>query len=43
MKPIQKLSLVVPNTAKAEFANTVDPDETAHNDHVDPQCLPSSP
>ena len=29
----------VPNTTIAEFANTVDPDETAHNDL---QCLPSS-
>ena len=27
-----------------EFANTVDPDETAHNEpsHLDLQCLPSS-
>ena len=34
-----------PNTTKAEFANTVDPDETAHNEpsHLDLQCLPSSP
>ena len=32
-----------PNTT-AEFANTVDPDETAHNEpsHLDLQCLPSS-
>ena len=31
-----------PNTTTAEFANTVDPDETAHNEpsHLDPQCLP---
>ena len=35
----------MPNTAKAEFANTVDPDETAHYElsHLDPQCLLSSP
>ena len=28
----------------AEFANTVDPDETAHYEpsHLDLQCLPSS-
>ena len=28
----------------ADFANTVDPDETAHNEpsHLDLQCLPSS-
>ena len=33
------------HTTKAEFANTVDPDETADNEpsHLDPQCLPSSP
>ena len=33
-----------PNTTIAEFANTVDPDETAHNEpsHLDLQCLPSS-
>ena len=32
------------NTTIAEF-NTVDPDETAHNEpsHQDLQCLPSSP
>ena len=31
-------------TTKAEFANTVDPDETAHNEpsHLDPQCWSSS-
>ena len=35
----------MPNTTKAEFANTVDPDETAHKElsHLDLQCLPSSP
>ena len=39
-----KLALKAPNTSKAEFANTVDPDETAHNEpsHLDLQCLPSS-
>ena len=33
-----------PNTTIAEFANTVDPDETAHNElsHQDLQCLLSS-
>ena len=33
-----------PNTKIAEFANTVDPDETAHHEpsHLDLQCLPSS-
>ena len=32
----------VPNTTLAEFANTVDPDEMAHNEpsHLDLQCLP---
>ena len=32
-----------PNTTITEFANTVDPDETAHNElsHLDLQCLPS--
>ena len=35
----------MPNTTKAEFAKTMDPDETAHNElsHLDLQCLPSSP
>ena len=32
----------MPNTTIADFANTVDPDETAHNSHQDLQCLPSS-
>ena len=38
------LTLKAPNTTIAEFANTVDPDETAHNEpsHLDLQCLPSS-
>ena len=33
-----------PNTTIAEFANTVNPDETPHNEpsHLDLQCLPSS-
>ena len=33
-----------PNTTIAEFANTVDPDETAHDEpsHLDLQSLPSS-
>ena len=41
---IQALTLKAPNTTKADFANTEDPDETAHNEpsHQDPQCLPSS-
>ena len=32
------------NTTKAEFANTVDPDEMAHHEpsYLDIQCLPSS-
>ena len=38
------LTLKVPNTTIAEFANTADSDETAHNEpsHLDLQCLPSS-
>ena len=28
------LALKAPNTTKAEFANTVDPDETAHNEFI---------
>ena len=38
------LNLKAPNTIKAAFANTVDPDETAHNEpsHLDLQCLPAS-
>ena len=37
----QVLTLKAPNTTIAEFANTVDPDETAHNEpsHLDLQCL----
>ena len=33
-----------PNTTIAVFANTVDPDEMAHNEpsHLDLQCLSSS-
>ena len=32
------LTLKAPNTTKAEFANTVDPDEMAHHEssHLDP-------
>ena len=38
------LNRKAPNTTIAEFANTVNPDETAHNEpsHLDLQCLPSS-
>ena len=38
------LSLKASNVTETEFANTVDPDETAHNEwsHLDPQCLTSS-
>ena len=43
--PIQPMliTLKAPNTTIAEFANTVDPDETAHNElsHLYLQCLPS--
>ena len=37
------LTLKAPNTTIAAFANTADPDETAHNEpfHLDLQCLPS--
>ena len=40
-----RLSLKVQNTTKAEFANTVDPDETAHKEpsYLDLHCLPSCP
>ena len=33
-----------PNSTIDNFANTVDPDETAHHEisHLDPQCLPFS-
>ena len=38
------LTRKAPNTTRAEFANTVDPDEKAHYEpsHLDLQCLPSS-
>ena len=38
------LVLKAPNTTIAKFANTADPDETAHNEpsHQDLQCLHSS-
>ena len=44
MRKFACLTLKAPNTTIAEFANTVDPDETAHNEpsHLDLQCLPSS-
>ena len=37
------LTLKAPDTTIAIFANTADPDETAHNEpsHLDLQCLPS--
>ena len=35
----EKSSCKVPNTTIAEFANTVDPDETAHYDRVCPLVL----
>ena len=39
------LTLKAPSTTIAEFANTVDPDEMAHNkpSHLALQCLHSSP
>ena len=39
-----RLSHKAPNTIIAEFSNTVDPDETAHNEpsHLGLQCLPFS-
>ena len=41
----KELTLKAPNTTKAEFANTVDQDETAHDElsHLDLHCLLSSP
>ena len=38
------VTLKAPNTTIAEFANTADPDETAHDEpsHLDLQCLLSS-
>ena len=38
------LTIKAPNKTIAEFANTVDPEETAHNklSHQDLQCVPSS-
>ena len=40
----EKLTHKAANTTISEFANTVDPDERAHNEppHLDLQCLPSS-
>ena len=39
------LTLEAPNTTKADFANSVDPDETAHKEpsHLDLQHLHFSP
>ena len=39
-----RLTLYVPETQIAEFANSIDLDEEAHNEppHLDLQCLPSS-
>ena len=41
---ISTLTCKAPNTTIAEFANTVDPDEKAHNEpsHLDLQYLPAS-
>ena len=41
---VKILTSKAPNTKIAEFANTVDPDETAHDkpSHLNLQCLPSS-
>ena len=44
---VEILTCKAPNTTLAEFANTVNPDEMAHNElyeqsHLDLQCLPSS-
>ena len=41
---IYVLARKAPNSKIADFANTVDPDETAHNEpsHLDLQFLPSS-
>ena len=43
-KDVCILTCIVPNTTIAEFANTVEPDETAHFEpsYLDLQCLPSS-
>ena len=44
MKVGNSFTLNAPNTTIAKFANTVDPEERAHNEpsHLDLQCLPSS-
>ena len=44
IKLLTNINPKAPNTTIAEFANTADPDETAHNEpsHLDLQCLPSS-
>ena len=38
----KELTCKAPNTTIVDFANTEDPDETAHNEpsHLDLQCLP---
>ena len=44
LAPVVLLTRKAPNTTICEFANLLDPDETAHNEpsHLDLQCLPSS-
>ena len=43
MRVFELLTCKVPNTTIAEFANTADPDETAHKrSHQDLPCLPSN-
>ena len=39
------MTLEMPQTKYAEFANSIDLDEVAHNElpHPDLHCLPSSP
>ena len=41
---VWQLTLQLPEAKIAEFANSVDPDEVAHNEppHLDLHCLPSS-
>ena len=44
MQCLLLLTLKVPETKIAEFANSIDLDEVAHNEppHLDLRCLPSS-
>ena len=44
LNEISGLTLKVPETKIAEFANSVDLDEVAHNEppHLELHCLPSS-